>query len=150
MSRKSKKQQTQLPIDTGGLNLTLPPPPAEEPAIDVTAAPSNAHKAMEELETLPPPPDRFAWGEEVTTNPNGTPDNAVMLNEALHMSSLWLAVRMTSNPEILVIANGTRFWTVDAKKLEPMLAEGVGEVNGLNLARVWRPVAGNERGWYVG
>ncbi|VVB51693.1 Uncharacterised protein [uncultured archaeon] len=146
MSRKTKKQTA--PADTGGLDLNLSV--TEELAIDVTAAPSNAHKAVEELESLPAT-NRF---QEHTDVPgSGEPAGLkypLILIEALNQSYLHIAARKTNHPEALVLSNGFRYWTVSPETMEPFLYEGVQLVDGFRDSKVWRPVAGNERGWYVG
>lgn len=150
MSRK-KNKQNQLPIDAGGLDLTLPTPPqppAEEPTIDVMSAPSNAHKAVEELETLPP--SQSLVQKTFDEEPAAAFDDGFRMADAMHMTPLYLAVRKTNIAGALVLANGTRFWTVAESNLEPCMFEGVGAVDGMREAKVWRPVRGNERGWFVG
>lgn len=137
MSRKNKQHPAAV-VDTGGLNLNQFTPSTT--VVETPAVQSNVLFGGLDLAS------RIDCSHE-----NHAPNLGLPLFRALEQSDfLRMATRPTSRADIIVVSNGSRFWTA-LLDFTPEFVEGIAYNDDTERVRTdWRPVVGSAAGMRVG
>lgn len=132
MSRNKNRNRKPEPLitaeDLGGLDLSVaalpPPPPAQplpEPILDTPVQPA----------------------------PGPLPTGHTLFNAIEQSGYTHLAAHPSGIEGVVVVSNGLRFWTADARNLEPVVVEYFYDFSSERSREDWRPILGNENGLYI-